>query len=153
VVSCSNETDCDIADNHGQDGFYRAGCPSEGRFTDNGDGTVTDNCTGLMWQKDTPSGTYKWWAAIDYCEGLSLGSHSDWRLSNVRELQSSVDYGRFSPAIDPVFEAVSDEYWSSLSFAFEGDGLAGYMHFRDGHVNCGNAGAANHHVRAVRGGL
>jgi hypothetical protein len=104
---------------HGQDGFYQEGCgnswrPPEGRFTDNGDGTVTDHCTGLMWQKDT-GGTFAWPEALTYCENLSLAGHEDWRLPNVRELQSLVHYGRFQPAIHPVFSAttVSNWYWSS----------------------------------------
>jgi hypothetical protein len=46
--SAGNEIDCTSADFPGQDGFYQAGCPSEGRFVDNDDGTVTDKCTGLM---------------------------------------------------------------------------------------------------------
>ncbi len=45
------ELSCSSPDFPGQDGFYGTGCQSEGRFTDNGDGTVTDACTGLMWQK------------------------------------------------------------------------------------------------------
>ena len=48
-----NVINCGSAEWPGQDGFYQAGCPSAGRFVDNGDGTVTDSCTGLVWQKDT----------------------------------------------------------------------------------------------------
>src|SRR5213594_1013269 len=44
---------CDSATCPGQDGFYRTGCPPEARFVDHEDGTVTDTCTGLTWQKDT----------------------------------------------------------------------------------------------------
>src|SRR4029434_10887832 len=47
VVSCAG------AAQRGQDAHYATGCPSQGRYIDNGDGTVTDLCTGLMWQKDT----------------------------------------------------------------------------------------------------
>ena len=106
----------------GQDGFYQAGCPRENRFVDNGDGTVTDNCTGLMWQKDTADtngigNTLPWCDAIAYCDNLSFAGHEDWRLPNVRELQSIVDYGRHDPAIDPVFGALPSFYWSSTSFA------------------------------------
>jgi len=96
-----NEIDCSSADFPGQDGFYQAGCPTEGRFVDNGDGTVTDNCTGLMWQKEMAPGAYAWQAGLKYCEGLDLAGHTDWRLPNIRELHSLVDYGR-QPAIHPV---------------------------------------------------
>ena len=103
----------------GQDGFYTTGCPSEGRFVDNRDGTVTDTCTRLMWQKDTGNdgGRLSWCAALAYCENIELGGHDDWRRPNIRELQSIVDYGRYGPAIDPVFGALSLFYWSSTSHA------------------------------------
>ena len=82
-----------------------------------------------MWQQDMPDlngdgqitpedDNMPWCEALAYCENLSLAGHDDWRLPNVRELQSIVDYGRHDPAIDPVFEAVSDSYWSSTSGAF-----------------------------------
>jgi hypothetical protein len=69
-------------------------------YTDNGNGTITDNVTGLMWKKcsepDTTTGcsgahnTYTWANAIAQCEGLTYpsGSYSDWRLPNVKELFS-----------------------------------------------------------------
>jgi hypothetical protein len=58
---------------------------------DNGNGTVTDTGSGLMWQKATAPGTYTWQAALSYCENLSLAGHSDWRLPNRNELESLVD--------------------------------------------------------------
>src|SRR5262249_26598793 len=124
----------------GQDGSYTTGCPSDGRFADNGDGTVTDNCTGLMWQKDTADVTadgeiditdgLDWCDALKYCEESSLAGHDDWRLPNVRELGSIVDYGRFAPSIDPVFQAVPAWYWSSTSGA--ADGFAAWSVFFGG---------------------
>ena len=56
------------------------------RCVDNGDGTVTDNGTGLMWQKDT-AGPMNWNQAMRYASGLSLGGHSDWWLPKKHELQ------------------------------------------------------------------
>src|SRR4030095_9358518 len=119
------EIPCDNENCPGQDGRYLRGCPADGGFGDNGDETVTDNCTGLMWQKDTADtspddgGAVRWCDALAYCENLSFGGHDDWRLPNIRELQSLVDYGRFNPAIDPVFGTLSprDVYWSSTSIA------------------------------------
>ncbi len=109
----------------GQDGFYQAGCPSAGRFVDNGDGTVSDTCTGLMWAKRMArpaanfspapdgSGRVDWEKALDYCcdlgkqAGVDVGDadnppfdgagHDDWRLPNVRELLSIIHYGRLVP--------------------------------------------------------
>jgi hypothetical protein len=110
------EMDCDNPDFPGQDDLYQTGCLTEGRFIDNSDGTVTDRCTGLMWQQATAgSGAVTWSAALQYCENLEVAGWDDWRLANVRELQSIVDYGRWEPAIDPVFSVEPSSYWSSTT--------------------------------------
>ena len=152
------EVPCAEAACQGQDASYATGCPSEGRFTDNEDGTVTDNCTGLQWQKDTADVNgdgqstdqdYAVWCdALAYCENLSFAGHDDWRLPNVRELQSIVDYGRVVPAIDPVFGALSSFYWSSTSYAVFPLN-AWLVHFHIGHVDLGHKGGG-YYVRAVR---
>ena len=133
---------------YGQDAQYAG---HQRSYTDNGDGTVTDNCTGLTWQQATAAGTYSWAQALRYCEDLELGGETDWRLPNVRELQSIVDYGRYNPAIDPVFSAESSWCWSSSSHVGHVD-FAWFVRFHDGFVNDigKHAGAF---VRAVRGGL
>ena len=71
-------------------------------FTDNGT-TVTDQRTGLEWQKQDDGITRTWQAALDYCNGLSLAGHTDWRLPNIKELESITDDSRYIPAIDPIF--------------------------------------------------
>ena len=119
-------------------------------FKDNGDGTITDQSTGLVWQKDTEPGTYSWQDALEYCEGLDLAGHTDWRLPTIRELLSIVNYGRFDPAIDPVFGAVSSWYWSS-STDVGSPGLAWGVGFSGGCVLY-NHKSIGHYVRAVRGG-
>ncbi len=78
-------------------------------FINNGDGTVSDLATGLMWQTADDGSRRDWRESLDYAEGLELASHDNWRLPNAKELQSIVDYSRSpqttnSPAIDPVFE-------------------------------------------------
>ena len=123
-----NVIDCESQDFPGQDASYQSGCPIAGRFKDNGDGTITDNCTGLMWQKDTadvnPDGKINdadrlsWQDALKYCESLSFAGQADWRLPNIRELQSIVDYGRVTPSIDQLFGAQPGSwYWSSTFYA------------------------------------
>ncbi|HVR74512.1 MAG TPA: DUF1566 domain-containing protein [Planctomycetota bacterium] len=149
---------CDGAVCPGQDGSYRTGCPSERRFTDNGDGTVTDHCTDLHWQKDTADvdgngqltgeDLLPWCDALAYCENLSFAGHDDWRLPNVRELQSIVDYGRSGPSIDSVLGAVSSAYWSSTSYA-DYPYVAWGVYFIHGNVNLDGKGNF-YHVRAVR---
>ena len=81
-------------------------------FVDNGDGTITDLATGLMWQQADDGGTHDWENALQYCEDLNLSGHSDWRLPNAKELHSILDYNRCpqvtnSPAIDPLFSCTS----------------------------------------------
>ena len=77
-------------------------------YADNGDGTITDNATGLMWQQADDGTTRDWENSLSYSENLSLAGHSDWRLPNAKELHSILDYTRCpdvtnSPAIDPLF--------------------------------------------------
>ena len=149
-----NEIPCDSETCPGQDGFYQTGCPMEGRIVDNGDGTVTDNCTGLMWQRDTGNdgAQLTWCNALAYCEDLELAGHDDWRLPNVRELQSIVDYGRLIPSIDPVFGgALLSFYWSSTSRVGPSPGSAWGVGFGVGIVDAGFKSGGNI-VRAVRSG-
>ncbi len=77
-------------------------------FIDNGDGTITDLATGLMWQQGDSENGMDWQDALSYAEKLELAKYDDWRLPNAKELQSIVDYNRSpsitnSAAIDPVF--------------------------------------------------
>lgn len=99
-------------------------------FVNNGDGTVTDLATGLMWQKADSGTGLNWKESLAYAENFELAGHSDWRLPNAKELQSIVDYTRSpdttsSAAIDPVFSVtqITNEggqtdypfYWSSTT--------------------------------------
>jgi hypothetical protein len=105
-----------------------------------------------MWQKATAPGTYTWEQALTYCENLTLGGHSDWRLPNRNELQSIVDYSRYNPAIDTTYfpGTVASTYWSSTTYAYSTNG-AWYVSFGYGTVDYyGRSG--NYYVRAVRGG-
>lgn len=96
-------------------------------FTDNANGTVTDNATSLIWQKADAAST-SWDDAISTCKSLSLGGQTDWRLPNVKELQSLTDYTRSpdtsnSAAINSVFtttsftneEGITDYGWAWAS--------------------------------------
>jgi len=112
----------------GDDGDHEKGVawPSP-RFTDNSDGTVTDNLTGLIWLKNANCYGGKTWAnALLAANGLANGScgltdsssAGDWRLPNVQEMLSLIDYGQNSPALPsghPFSNVVSNEYWSSTT--------------------------------------
>jgi len=101
-------------------------------FQDNGDGTISDNATGLMWMQDDNGEGLNWADALTYAENTTFANYSDWRLPNVKELQSIVDYSRApsttnSAAIDPLFNCstITDEggeinypfYWSGTTHA------------------------------------
>lgn len=144
----------------GQDGDYSVGCPAEDRFTDNNDGTVTDHCTGLMWQKNsadvdrdgqvTEQDGINWCGALNYCESLEFAGHDDWRLPSVRELQSIADYDRANPAMDPAFTAfLTSFYWTSTTY-FHSFGLAWVVKFDIGYIHYGGGKSSNYFVRAVR---
>jgi hypothetical protein len=106
-----------------QDSLQHTGCPDDSeRFTINIDDTVTDNCTGLQWQRfpadadgDGSADGFTWCGALRFCNTLSHAGHQDWRLPNVRELQSILDYGRAEPAIANSFVSVSGDFWSSTT--------------------------------------
>jgi hypothetical protein len=107
---------------------YVRGNPDYGvnNFVDNGDGTITDLASGLMWQKGDSGITMNWQQALDYAENLEYAEYDDWRLPNAKELQSIVDYTRApdaqnpvqqGAAIDPVFDITSDDsfFWTSTT--------------------------------------
>ncbi len=157
---------CDSSHFPGQDAYYQFGYPPDGRFVDNDDGTIMDNCTGLVWQQaiadtDTDGSIDEadkltWQDALQYCDSLDLGNHTDWRLPNVRELHSLVDYGRSYPAIDSVFDAECPEsqyiYWSSTSYTSISD-RAWTVTFGLGHIGSGRDDKIlRYYVRAVRTG-
>jgi len=134
VIDCTDDTiDC-----FGQDGFHLAGCPSdENRFTPSGDGTVTDNCTGLMWEESAGNGgtALSWCNALAYSDGLPLATHTDWRLPNVLELESIIDYGRTNPTFDDsVFSGPADFYWSSTTVTSNTDS-AFFVDFEFGKIS------------------
>ncbi len=104
------------------------------KFIDNGDGTISDSATGLMWSQGDSITGMNWEDALAWVqaknEEIYLG-HNDWRLPNAKELQSIVDYERSpdttaSAAIDTVFTAteITNEagdtdyafYWSGTTF-------------------------------------
>ncbi len=157
----------------GHDGDIQAGAPLA--YTDNGDGTITDNNTGLVWEKQSSDGsahdvgnTYTWDQAFSghaaTLNTMSFAGHTDWRVPNVRELQSIANYQNFNPAVSPAFNTsctasctvltcsctASSSYWSSSSYAGN-PALAWFVGSARGNVDVdftSRFGA----VRGVRGG-
>ena len=111
-------TDAPVRD----DGLVRAGGALS--YQNNGDGTITDLNTGLMWEQkirdidggeglhhvgrvfpwDSAAPTiWDWLEEVNTENGTGLAGYNDWRIPNVKELQSIVDYGTFSPPVDVAF--------------------------------------------------
>lgn len=157
----------------GQDGEVQRG--SEPSYVDNSDGTITDTRTGLMWEKLSADGSihdvrtqYTWAEAfatkVAALNSGSFAGYSDWRLPNVNELHSMVNYGAISATVDGVFNTGCPlnctvttcscvewaSYWSSTTV--EGNPqYAKIVNFHEGDVNSsGKALTIVHRVRAVR---
>jgi len=104
---------------------------STDNLKDNGDGTITDNNTGLMWSQSTADlnndgvidsiDEMTWKEALLYCENLNKADYSDWRLPSIKELCSITDPSRSNPAVNTDFfiDTVSDLYWSSTTYSNE----------------------------------
>jgi hypothetical protein len=86
-------------------------------FTDNRDGTITDNYTGLVWQKIQSSSLFTWEEALTYAFGLSLAGKTDWRLPNIKELQSLNDEKKSKPSFNKDYfpNILSGNFWSSTT--------------------------------------
>jgi hypothetical protein len=158
----------------GDDGDLKKGVAwPNPRFTDNGNGTVVDNLTGLIWLKNANCGGTKNWAnALTFANSLYDGWTGDgsggdcgltdgstagqWRLPNVREMQSLIDYGRTQPALPsghPFTGVQFNAYWTSTTYAGSFTSTAWYVSLTDGNVNAiGKTTLTPVYVWPVRGG-
>ena len=120
------------------------------RYVDNGDGTVTDTTTWLMWSKENVGSKGKWESADKACSALRLAGYEDWRMPTRWELLTLSDDTRHSPAIDVSFfpETKSDWYWSSTPCAWD-PSCAWIVHFSSGCADCYRR-SDSAFVRAVR---
>ncbi len=142
------------------------------RFRDNGNGTVTDRLTGLIWLKNANCfGTMVWDDALSLCNdlqhgdcGLTDGSEpGDWRFPNVKELHSLIHFGYVTPALpntegtgqwtegDPFTGVQSGPYWSSTAYADYPDDASWFVYLGYGIVLDGPK-AGSYYVWPVRGG-
>ena len=124
------------------DGSLLAGYPVTQRYNDNGNDTISDSITGLMWIKNgTGPGCNNgvpllWSDAVTFCSSLNTSNyanHTDWRLPTIGELQSIINIGKIGPAIGdyntsgqlPWINIPSAEFWSSTTYA----GVTAYAWF------------------------
>ncbi len=144
---------------YGQDANYLSGKPMS--FTDNGDGTITDNVTGLMWAQDQSGAGMDWEQAATYCSNLTLNGYDDWRLPTIKELWSIRNQSTGWPYLDTdYFNLVSDDgsepnqqhSWSSNKYLVNTPEAATNVSFIvndwTGHIK---ALEGMRYVRAVRG--
>jgi hypothetical protein len=125
------------------------GLPNPEMYLVGADGSVADKVTDLVWQRETPTTTFKHADAITYCQGLKLAGHADWRLPTYIELLTLVNLGRSEPAIDVnAFPGTQNGYWTASSYAGSLDS-AWLVYFSDG-TSSGLGVADTHHVRCVR---
>ena len=132
------------------------------RYTDNGDGTVSDNLTGLIWLKDANCfGQRRWPDALDDCNGLASGSCGltdgsnarEWRLANYKELISLIDVESYNPALPtghPFNNVQYPYYWSSTPYA-SSSMVAWYVWMGSVYVSI-NDKASSNYIWCVRGG-
>ncbi|HYB99404.1 MAG TPA: DUF1566 domain-containing protein [Candidatus Limnocylindrales bacterium] len=162
----------------GQDGQFLAGL--EFSFIDNGDGTITDVNTNLMWEKLSDDGTihdyqdfaYQWAGAYGKInslnamdQGAGFAGYNDWRLPNVREMASLVDFSTSSPSISVAFNndncapgcmvencscTHSKPYWTSTTSS-SSPNQAWTVNYATGGIASSSKTVYNY-VRAVRGG-
>jgi len=163
------EVSCDGTN---QDGDLQLGASRS--FTDNGDGTVTDDGMGLVWEKLSDDGgihdkdtTYTWANAtagkIAALNSQNFAGHNDWRLPNRFELDSLVNLGAASPAVYSVFATACisnctvstcsctrpDYHWTSSTY-LSAPLYAWTVYFSAGDTQASNK-TVGYHVRAVRG--
>lgn len=112
--------------------------------------TVTDNVTGLVWQRVVPVTTYTWADAKSYCATLALAGPTEWRLPTLIELLSIVDSGRIVPSINITAfpNVVPDAFWTSTPAAVSSN-YAWFVVFDLGY-SVYNTTATARRVRCVR---
>ncbi|MFY0714068.1 DUF1566 domain-containing protein [Seonamhaeicola sp. NFXS20] len=146
-------------DYYGQDAQFTGIVSS---YKDNGDGTITDLNTGLMWQKTPDFKRHNFYDAFDYVDNLTIGGYDDWRLPTIKELYSLLnsngelfpeDLSKSKPYLDTdYFDFQYDkrmpyagQYWSSTKYVkgplqnIKMEGAFGF-NFADGHIKAYETG-------------
>ncbi len=87
------------------------------RFTQD-NSVVIDSKTALEWQSKPTTSKYDQKEAIKHCSDLKYGGHGDWRLPNLNELKSLVNYAKYNPAISTTLISIKtdDYYWTSSEY-------------------------------------
>jgi hypothetical protein len=134
----------------GDDGDLQKGLPwPEPRFIDNGDGTVTDKLTTLIWTLNAQAipGQMDWYTALQACNDFVFAGYDDWRMPNVREMYSLVDYGTGHLALGNPFVNTGGAKWTS-----SGGGDAFFMAYDGRILTMGKTQSGILYIWPVRGG-
>lgn len=131
---------------------------ADGRWCDQGDGTIKDMTTGLVWLQDANHfGSLSWQNAINAIDtanaGQGIAGYADWRLPTIKELESLTDYSEYSPALPdghPFTNVQSGYYWSGTTYASNA-GYAWCVYMGGGSVVYSTK-TNSHYVWPVRGG-
>lgn len=155
----------------GDDGDHEAGwwkgrlnANNRTRFiakTIGGGDIVLDRATGLMWAADGNAGgcamgsVQIWSDAITIANALTFAGFSDWRIPNMKELLSLVDFSRCSPAIDPIIfpNTASSNYWSSTTLGEEPTSFAWVVDFTFSLTYIRPKATDSNKIRCVRKGI
>ena len=148
----------------GQDGELQIGIESpDPRFTDHGDGTVTDELTGLTWLKQADCTTEIWLDALSFVSNLADGTcgltdgsaAGDWRLPNVRELFTLTDHGQDPalPAGHPFTYDLPFGWYSFYSSTSRGGNQVWSVVFSLGYIHSLEKTSGGTPVWAVKGGI
>lgn len=134
------------------------------RFTNNNDGTITDNITGLIWKRCSEglSGTlcesgsattFTWQDALKFAKSSTFAGKNDWRLPNIKELATIVERQCTMPAINEIVFPLTPtmSFWSSTPYDANAN-FAWNIYFPYG-ISDGNNKEYKFYVRLVRGGL
>ncbi len=123
------------------------------RFTDNGDGTVTDNLTNLIWQKNPYVDSLTWEDALTYADSLTIAGYTVWRLPNIKEMQSINDENLIGPSVNPTyFNTIGiNKYWSTTTLPNQTT-KAWYLHTQFG-ITTYDFKTAKDMVLCVRGNI
>ena len=110
---------------------------------------IVDNNTGLQWQRNISSDTFTRSGAEAHCDGLTHAEYDDWRLPNVDEFETIIDYGKYDPTIDTeVFlDIPSSGFWTSVG----NDIYSWAVNITDGEISGGLRSYYRHYAICVRG--
>lgn len=125
--------------------------PIVNHFTDNGNGTITDNVTNLVWQKIHSTDSLTWEQALSYADTATIGGYTDWRLPSIKELHSINDENFVNPSVNNAFfsNVGVNKYWSSTTLPNQTT-KAWYLSTQFG-ITTYDVKTVRHYIYCVRG--